>query len=140
MREKLEASERAARQLADACYAAWGTINQGVAGAGRTANLIMDCSYVASATARLLAHSDEYQLHSVAMLVAVCRRVARRCAKACEEHPGSALALCARTASQTVAIFDDLIQFLWNTRDELAHSAPSASQPLEIVDPDESVA
>ena len=136
LREKLDSSERAARQLADACFAAWGTLGARSSGVSRAANLLMDCSYVASATARLLCHADDYQLHTLSMHVAVCRRVARQCADVCEQQ-ANAMSACAATARAAVASFSDLLAFLWDTTRPQRERTPEH----ELIDePDESVA
>jgi hypothetical protein len=114
LREKLDASERAARQLADACFGAWGTLDHRASGVGRTANLIMDCSYVSSTSARLLSHADEYQLHLLSMHVAVCRRVARQTEHICADHADPMLSACAGAARLAIVAFNDLLGFLWD--------------------------
>ena len=115
-RELVDRSERVARQLADACFAAWGTIDRAAPGTTRTANLIMDCSYLASTTARLLGHADEYPPHLLAMHVEVCRGVARQCQRTCDGHPDLMLASCAHAAWLAVRGFDELLADLGHSR------------------------
>ena len=134
LRDRLETAERAARQLSDACFAAWGAIDQQAPGLHRSANVIMDCSYMASATARLLSRPDEYQLQTIAMNVSVCRRVARRCLQVCEEQPALAFATCARAVRQTVDAFSALLHFLWDS------SSSGIDRRSFDVEQDESVA
>jgi hypothetical protein len=115
LREKLEASERAARQLADACFGAWGTLDHHAPGSARMANLIMDCSYVASTTARLLSHADDHQLHVLSMHVAVCRRIAQDAERLCDEHvTDPMLRACIATSRVAVRAFNDLLGLLWD--------------------------
>ncbi|HTJ43513.1 MAG TPA: hypothetical protein VL463_15520 [Kofleriaceae bacterium] len=115
VRDKLDATERAARQLGDACFAAWDAlINGSGAVASRNAHAVMDASYVASTTARLIAHADQYQLHMIAMQIAVCRRVASRCATICKDHPDPTVNACARVARAAVASCNDVLRLLWD--------------------------
>ena len=117
LREKLDGAERLVRHLTDACFAAWAGIHSSRAsGVTRAASILMDCSYVASTTARLLSHSDEYQLHMLAMQVAVCRRVARQCAQICDDHEGAPMLACARSARVAATSCNDLLGFLWDSK------------------------
>jgi hypothetical protein len=117
LRATLDAAERATRQLADACFAAWDRLITGsVPGLSRQANGVMDCSYVASTTARLIAHADEYQLHLVAMQIAVCRRVALRCVTVCERADAQGLASCARAAQVCANACGEVLRILWDGR------------------------
>ncbi len=117
LREKLDAAERLVRHLTDACFAAWAGIHSSHAnGSTRAAKVLMDCSYVASTTARLLAHAEEYQLHMLAMQVAVCRRVARQCAQVCDDHRSSPMTACARSANIAALACSELLGLLWDGR------------------------
>ena len=117
LREKLDGSERLVRNLTDACFAAWAGIHTArTSGVTRAAKVLMDCSYVASTTARLLAHADEYQLHMLAMQVAVCRRVARQCAQVCDDQQGAPMIACATSARTAAAACNDLLGLLWDSR------------------------
>ena len=132
LRDKLHAAERTTRQLADASYAAWGSIDQAARSGSRAANLIMDCSYVASATARLLGHADEYSLQTLAMNLGLCLRVARRCARVCEEQDTPSLRACARAARAAMTSFRCIL-------DELAaggmpQAAPEDDDAVDVVD------
>ena len=115
LREKLDAAERAARTLADACFGAWGTLDHHAPGTARMANLIMDCSSVASTTARLLSHADDYQLHLLSMHVAVCRRIARDTERICDEHGANPmLHACVDASRLAFRAFNDLLGLLWD--------------------------
>ena len=138
-REKVEAAAKRSRQFADACYAAWGSMNTGNGAMTRTANVIMDCSYIASGTARLLSHSDEYQLHALAMQVAVCRRLAKRIAQLSAE-PNAIVADCARAARHAIESYDDLLNLLWETSRVRPPTVGDRLDELVEPDADESVA
>jgi hypothetical protein len=115
LRAVLDAVERRARQMADACFAAWdASVSQRAAGSSRFANLLMDAHYVASTTARLCAHADDYQLHMITMMAAVCRRTARRCAQRCEGEPGLPMATCVSAARASANACDELLRMLWD--------------------------
>ncbi len=127
LREKLDGAERAARRLADACFGAWGTLDHHAPGIARISNLVMDCSYVASTTSRLLSHADEYQLHLISMHVAVCRRVARQTEHVCDEHGANpVLRACADAARLAIRAFDDLLGLVWDVGRERASVAGHA--------------
>ena len=115
VRDTLDAAERAARQLADACFAAWDAmVNAGGAIATRNAHSVMDASYVASTTARLIAHAEQYQLHLIAMQVAVCRRVAARCAGLCKDSPLPTVSACAKVSRGAVSACNEVLRILWD--------------------------
>ena len=117
LREKLDGAERLVRHLTDACFAAWAGIHSSqTAGSTRAAKVLMDCSYVASTTARLLAHSDEYQLHMIAMQVAVCRRVAKQCAQVCDDQRSPPMVACARSANTAALACGEVLGLLWDDR------------------------
>lgn len=60
---------------------------------------IMDCSYVASATARLLSRLDRHEPPTTAAMVEVCARVTVGCAERCaNQHASTALARCGEVA------------------------------------------
>jgi hypothetical protein len=105
LREKLDAAERACRAFSDACFAAWDSVVGGGARATRDAHLIMDGCYIATATSRVVAHWDAYQLHMVAMQVAVCRRAATRCAQVNQ---------CAAPARACALACAQVLQMLWD--------------------------
>ena len=136
--ERIEVAERHSRQLADACYAAWTLANVASGSPSRTANVIMDCSYIASATARLLSHHDEHHRRAVAMQVAVARRLARHIAQVCWQHPSPALLACAGAARQAIESYDELLKLLA----EALRARRSIDSDIAIVlpDADESVA
>lgn len=131
LQDQLDATERTARRLSDAAFAAWDAlINQRAPGTAGLANVLMDGSYVASTTARLVSHAAEYQLHVLAMQAAVCRRIARRCVEVCEREQGPTMATCAGVARACAAACDELLAILWDgsladaVRDEEAADAP----------------
>lgn len=130
LRTLLEAGERAMRQLADACFGAWDKIVTGGPGSSRLANGIMDCSYVASTSARLVAHSDDYQLHMIAMQIGVCRRVAARCASACERDDDKTLAACAHAARACERACNDVLALLWDGRLAAIGAAADEDEPI----------
>jgi hypothetical protein len=101
--------------MADACFAAWdATVSQRLAGPTRLPNVLMDAHYVASTTGRLCAHAEEYQLHMVTMMAAVCRRTARTCAQRCESEPGLPWSTCASAARACANACDGLLRMLWD--------------------------
>lgn len=131
LQAQLEATERTARRLSDAAFAAWDAlINRRAPGTSGAANVLMDGSYVASTTARLVSHAADYQLHVLAMQAAVCRRIARRCAELCDREQGAAMATCASVARACAAACDELLGLLWDgslaeaVRDEEEAAAP----------------
>jgi hypothetical protein len=132
LRDRFVASQRVARQLADACFAAWGTINVSAPGFGRPAALIMDCSYVASATARLLAHADQYRLDLLAINLVVCERVARQCAVVCDAQPGPTMVACANAALEAARAFEAVLTSLWDA----AVTIPPSELPGILAPPD----
>ena len=112
-RERFEAAASASRRLADSCCAGWSSIAQSCEASPQTANLIMDCSYVASAAARMLAHADEHALRDVAMLVEVARGLAKRIAQTCWEHPRPVVLLaCAGAARGAIESYDAIAGLL----------------------------
>ena len=136
--ERIEVAERDSRQLADACYAAWILANDASGSHSRAASLIMDCSYVASATARLLSHHDEHHRRAVAMQIAVARRLARHIAQVCWQHPSPALLACAGAARHAVESYDEIMKLLSDA--SRARRSIDSDVAIVLPDVDESVA
>jgi hypothetical protein len=65
------------------------------------AHLIMDCSYIAAATGRLLGRFDRHDPEVVMFQLEVCRRAAAACADACQHRASSPiLEVCSRLSRQ----------------------------------------
>jgi hypothetical protein len=78
--------EESCRAHAAACLAGSDAIGPGDADREECVNLILDCAYTSSATARALRHFERGDLEVAVMLVAACARLAARCGAACERH------------------------------------------------------
>jgi hypothetical protein len=78
--------EEACRAHAAACLAGADAVGPSDADREECINLILDCAYTSSATARALRHFDRGDLEVAVMLVAACARLAARCGAACERH------------------------------------------------------
>jgi hypothetical protein len=74
-------------------------------------NLVMDCSYIASATARLLSRFDRQDVDVVVFQLEVCRRAATDAADACARpsHAPAALEACARHCRACARACADLL-------------------------------
>jgi len=113
VREQFDAAASASRRLADSCCAGWSSIAQSSEAPPQTANLIMDCSYVASAAARMLAHVDEHPLRDIVMLVEVAHGLARRIAQTAWEHPRPVVLLaCAGAARNAIESYEAISTLL----------------------------
>jgi hypothetical protein len=78
------------------------------------AHLVMDCSYIAAATGRLLGRFDRHDPEVVMFQLEVCRRAAAACADSCHHRASSSPILevcsrlsrqCARSCAALLALF-----------------------------------
>ena len=78
------ACEDACRKLAASCMTAAQAVNGWLyTDVEKYANHLMDCSYIASATARVLSRFERHDLDMVVFQVEVCQRAADLCAASC---------------------------------------------------------
>lgn len=81
----------------------------------RCANAILDCSFVAAATARLISRVDRQPIETLIHQVEVCRRTAAICVDVCELPAGSSVLLsCADLSRDCVRSCDVLLRALRN--------------------------
>jgi len=79
----------------------------------RCANLVMDCSFLAGATARVLNGMDRHDLETVLHVVEACQRAAAACIQACERHGAlPSLQVCVRHSQQCAEACRALIERL----------------------------
>lgn len=78
--------EESCRAHAAACLAGADAIGPTDVDRDECVNLILDCAYTSSATARALRHFERGDLEVAVMLAAACARLATACASACERH------------------------------------------------------
>jgi hypothetical protein len=107
-------AEEACRSAAGACMGflqASGA--KSAADVDACAHLIMDCSYIAAATGRLLGRFDRHDPEVVMFQLEVCRRAAAACADACQHRASSPILevcsrlsrQCARSCAALLAVF-----------------------------------
>jgi len=97
------------------------------------ANAVMDCSYVAASTARILSRFDRHGLDVVAFQVQVCLQSAEACVRSCAPYTREeALAKLARSSRACVDACASLLRVLGarpvlTTDDEPPQVAASAT-------------
>lgn len=125
------------------CASACSALNDACAGALETAiaragapvqpggELLMDCWYIASATARMLGRYGDYDPTNTAMQLSVCQHVAARAATSCDRTPGPlhALGAAAGTCAAACAI---VLELIWDQAIDPVGAWDERNAPIDV--------
>lgn len=118
--------------LNDACASA---LETAIARAGAPVqpggDLLMDCWYIASATARMLGRYADYDPTNAAMQVSVCQHVATRAATSCDRTPGPlhALGVAAGACAAACAI---VLELIWDRATDPVGAWDDRNAPVDV--------